>query len=253
MAMPAAPPSSTNNAASRNAGEPVEYIRGSCAAQPAGHNVNPRNSAEQPADGKDLSGSVLRSRDAQQGKRAVPDEGGEKQPKKRCNHNLAKVDDVMMPEILQPWRAAIAQEIDKYQHECELWDPPQFGDTAAEEKTTFRLRKVYERLCSIQTRRCLSTDTPAQKRAVYVLIKGLLVALHGEADSSACRTSPKKQAAANELYDDFRKRTPALDASSLEHLALAVRQQMAANTMDRSRHVPRYLKCLADFAQLHDL
>jgi len=243
MAMPAAP---------------LEDIRGSCAAQPAGHNVNSRNSAEQPADGKDPTGSVAVSRDAQQGKRAVPDEGGEKQPKKICNHNLANVDDVTMPEILQPMRGALDQEVEKYKNECEQWDPPQFEEDATEGKPTFRLRKVYERLCSIQARRC--TDTPAQKNAVYALIKGLLAVLHDEvgyyAFYSRKSTSPKKLAAAKDLYADFcshEKWTPALDVRSLELLALAARQQMVANKMDRLGHLPRYLKCLADFAELHDL
>ena len=35
-----------------------------------------------------------------------------------------------------------------------------------------------------------------------------------------------------------------------ELLALAVRQQMAADKMDRSKHIPRYVKYLADFAEL---
>ena len=240
MAMPAAP---------------LEDIRGSCAAQPAGHNVNPRSSAEQPADGKDPTGSVAVSRDAQQGKRAVPDEGGEKQPKKICNHNLANVDDVAMPEILQPMREALDQEVEKYKNECEQWDPPNFEEDATEEKPTFRLRKVYERLCSIQARRC--TDTPAQKNAVYALIKGLLAVLHDDVDSSAFSAYPKKLATANDLYADFCSQEKwtlgTHKVRSLEYLALAARRQMVDNQMDRLRHLPRYLKCLADFAELHDL
>jgi len=190
MAMPAAPPWSTNSAASRKAGEPLEYIFGSCAAQPAGHNVNSRNSAEQPVDGKDPTGSVPLSRDAQQvgsastlassaeqlrcrslnllsiGTRAVPHEGGEKQPKKRCNHNLVKVDDVMMPEILQPIQRALAQEIDEFETECEEWDPPNiFEDPTEVDKPEF---------------------TPAQTSAVYAVIRGLLAVLHSDVHYSQC-------------------------------------------------------------------
>ena len=94
------------------------------------------------------------------------------------------------------------------------------------------------------------------KKTVYAVIKGLLALFHSDVDSSACRSSPKKQAAANELYVDFcshEMRTLALDASSLELLALAVRQQIVADRMDRPRHVPRYLKYLADFAELYAL
>ena len=91
---------------------------------------------------------------------------------------------------------------------------------------------------------------------MYVVIKGLLTLFHSDVDSSACRSSPKKRAAANELYVDFcshAMRTLALDASSLELLALAVRQEIVADRMDRPRHVPRYLKYLADFAELYAL
>ena len=92
------------------------------------------------------------------------------------------------------------------------------------------------------------------KKAVYAVIKGLLALFHSDVDSSAYRFSPKKQAAANELYVDFcshERRTLALNASSLELLALAVRQQMVADRIDRPRHVPRYLEYLVDFAELH--
>ena len=89
---------------------------------------------------------------------------------------------------------------------------------------------------------------------MYVVIKGLLALFHSDVDSSACRSSPKKQAAADALYAAFcshEMRPLALDASSLEILALAVRQQIVADRMDRPRHVPRYLKYLADFAKLY--
>ena len=78
----------------------------------------------------------------------VPVERGEKQPKKRCNHNLVMVEDFMMPEVLQSIQKALAQEIDKFKAECEQWDSPNFEEDATEEnKPTFRLRNVYERLC----------------------------------------------------------------------------------------------------------
>ena len=41
------------------------------------------------------------------------------------------------------------------------------------------------------------------------------------------------------------------DTVSVELLALAVRQQIVADRMNRPRHVPRYLKYLADFAKLY--
>ena len=189
--------------------------------------------------------------------RAVPDERGEEQPKKRCKHNLMTVsaEDFMIPDILQPIQTALAQEIDKFNDECQQWDPPNFEEDATDkDKPTFRLRNVYQRLHSIQAPGCLSTSSPAQTKAVYAVIKGLLALLHSDVDSSACRSSPKKQAAANELYADFcshEMQTPALDASSLELLALAVRQQIVADRMDRDRHVPRYLKNFADYATLY--
>ena len=94
------------------------------------------------------------------------------------------------------------------------------------------------------------------KKAVYAVIKGLLALFHSDVDSSAWRSSPKQQAAANKLYADFcshEMQTLALDASSLELLALAVRQQIVADRMDRPRHVPRYLQYWADFAELEYL
>ena len=70
-------------------------------------------------------------------------------------------------------------------------------------------------------------------------------------------TSPKKLAAAKDLYADFCSQEKwtlgTHKVRSLEHLALAARRQMVDNQMDRLRHLPRYLKCLADFAELHDL
>ena len=44
-----------------------------------------------------------------------------------------------------------------------------------------------------------------------------------------------------------------LSESNVELLALAVRQQTINNNKDDSRHAFRYLKYLADFAELHAL
>ena len=49
----------------------------------------------------------------------------------------------------------------------------------------------------------------------------------------------------------IRDRLRYTDVGSLELVALAVRQQIVADRMDRPRHVPRYLKYLADFAKLY--
>ena len=119
---------------------------------------------------------------------AVQDERGEEQLKKRCNHNLVMVsaEDFMMPEILQPIQTALAQEIDKFRAECEQWDPPNFEEEATDQgKPTFKLRNVYEHLQSIQAPGCHSTSTPAQKKAVYAVIKGLLALFHSDVDKNA--------------------------------------------------------------------
>ena len=117
-----------------------------------------------------------------------------------------------------------------------------------EGKATFRLRNVYQRLHSVQAPGCLSTSSPTQKNAVYAVIKGLLVLFHSDVDSRVCRSSPKKQAAADALYVAFCShgmRPLALDelrykdTVSVELLALAVRRQIVADRMDRDRHVPR--------------
>ena len=89
---------------------------------------------------------------------------------------------------------------------------------------------------------------------MYVVIKGLLALFHSDVDSFVFRSWPKKQAAADALYVAFcsDEMPPlALDASFVELLALAVRQEIVADRMDRPRHVPRYLKYLADFAKLY--
>ena len=92
----------------------------------------------------------------------VSDAGGEMQPNKRCKHDgmMLSSKDFILPEILQPIKAALAEEIDKFEVECEQWDPPTFEEDATEEdEPTFRLRNVYERLRSIRARGCLSTCT----------------------------------------------------------------------------------------------
>ena len=91
---------------------------------------------------------------------------------------------------------------------------------------------------------------------MYAVIKGLLVLLHSDVQSSACRSSQKKQIVANDLYADccsHGMREIELHVSNVELLALAVRQQMITENMDHSRHATRYLNYLADFAELYAL
>lgn len=247
MATSTTPPHSANSGNISKTGDSAEYMFGSSVAQASGHNGTPRNSAEKPVDGTDAMGNT--------DKRAAPDVAEEKQPKKTCKHNLVMVSakDFTMPEILQSIQTALAQEIDKFKVECEHWDPPDFEeDATVVNKPTFKLRNVYDCLLSIQARRY----APAQISAVYAVIKGLLALLHSDVDASAWRSTRKKQAAANEVYVDFcsdERRTLALNASTLELLALAVRQEMVADRMDRPKHTTRYLKYLADFVELHAL
>ena len=164
-------------------------------------------------------------------------------------------EDFMMPNILQPIQTALAQETDKFRAECEQLDPPNFEEDATDQdKPIFRLRNVYQRLHSVQAPGCLSTSSPTQRKAVYAVIKGLLALFHSDVDSHVFRSGKKKQGEANALYVAFcsHEMPPlALDASFVELLALAVRQQILANRMDRPKHVPRYLKYLADFAKLY--
>ena len=65
--MSTTPPPSANSGTISKTGESAEYMFGSSAAQPAGHNGNSRNSAEQPVDGNDSTESVALTRAAQQG------------------------------------------------------------------------------------------------------------------------------------------------------------------------------------------
>jgi len=194
-------------------------------------------------------------------KRAGPDERRQKQPEKRHKHHRVTVsaEDFMMPNILQPIRTALAQEIDNFRAECEDLDPPNFEEDATDQvKPTFRLRSVYDRLQLVQAPGYPSTSTPAQKRAGYVLIMGLLALFHSDVDSFAFRFSPKDEVAMNHLWTTFCSadmRPVAFENSwhwqrSQELLASAVRQQIAADRMDRSKHIPRYVKYLADLAEL---
>ena len=181
------------------------------------------------------------------------------QPNKRSKHDrmMASLRNFIIPEILQPIKAALAEEIDKFKLECEQWDPPAFGEDATEEdKPKFLLREVYERLRSMRVRECLPAYTPAQARSMYAVIKGLLALLHSDVQSSACRSSQKKQIVANALYADWcshRIKEIECNASNVELLTLAVRQQMITENVDPSKHAARYLKYLADFAELHAL
>ena len=217
----------------------------------------PPPSANSAASSGASSGGGESARPAGQ-KRAGPDERRQKQPEKRHKHHPVTVsaEDFMMPNILQPIQTALAQETDKFRAECEQLDPPNFEEDATEhdkpiDKPILRLGNVYARLKSIQAPGCLSTSTPAQKNAMYLLIKGLLALFHSDVDSSACRSSPKKESAVDlwRAFCSHDMRPLAFEASSLELLALAVRQQIVADRMDRPRHIPRYLKYFADFAE----
>ena len=152
MVMSTAPPPSANSAAHPVDGkDPKESVALSRAAQQVGSASASASSAEQPLPS---FAPYLPNID----KRAVPDERGEEQPKKRCKHNLMTVsaEDFMIPDILQPIQTALAQEIDKFNDECQQWDPPNFEEDATDkDKPTFRLRNVYQRLHSVQAPGCL--------------------------------------------------------------------------------------------------
>ena len=189
----------------------------------------------------------------------VSDAGGEMQPNKRCKHDgmMVSSKDSIFPEILQPIKAALAEEIEKFEVECEQWDPPTFEEDATQEdKPKFLMTEVYKRLRSTRARDCLPAYTPAQIRPTYAVIKGLLALLHSDVQSSACRSSQKKQIEANDLYADWCSHGMQeidLHVRNVELLALAVRQQMINDNKDNSRHAIRYLKYLADFAELRAL
>ena len=80
--------------------------------------------------------------------------------------------------------------------------------------------------------------------------------LHSDVQSSACRSSQKKQIVANDLYADWCSHGMQeidLHVNNVELLALAVRQQMINDNKANSKHATRYLKYLADFAESHAL
>ena len=177
------------------------------------------------------------------------------QANKRCKHDgmMVSPKDFILPEILQPIKAALAEEIAKFEVECEQWDTPNFGEAATQEdKPKFLMAEVYKRLRSRRVRECLPAYTAAQIKPIYAVIKGLLALLHSDVHASVCRSSQKKQIVANDLYADWCSHGMQeidLHVSNVELLALAVRQQMINNNKDNSRHAIRYLKYLADFAK----
>ena len=183
--------------------------------------------------------------------------GSEMQPSKRCKYDgmMVSSKDFIVPEILQPINAALAEEIAKFAIECEQWDPPNFGEDATQEdKPKFLMREVYKRLRSRRARECFPAYTAAQTGPIYAVIHGLLALLHS--DVQYISSGAKKQIAANDLYADLcshRMQEIDLSVRNVELLALAVRQQMINNNKDDSRHACRYLKYLADFAELHAL
>ena len=190
------------------------------------------------------------------------DAGGKIQPSKRCKYDgmMVSSKDFIVPEILQPIKAALAEEIDKFEIECEQRDPPNFGEDATQEhKPKFLMGEVYKRLRSRRARECFPAYTAAQTKPIYAVIRGLLALLHNDVQTSVpvLSSSPvQKQIVANDLYADLcshRMQEIDLSVSNVELLALAVRQQMINNNKDNSRHAIRYLKYLADFAELHAL
>ena len=188
----------------------------------------------------------------------VSDEGGEMQPNKRSKHDrmMVSLRNFITPEILQPIKAALAKEIDKFKLECEGWDPPScLEDTTKEDKPKFLLREVYDRLRSMRVRKCLPAYTRAQTNAMYAVIKGLLALLHSDVQSCHFRASERKQIGALMLYHDWclKLKTIECNASNVELLTLAMHQEMINPNMDPSKYAARYLKYLADFAELHAL
>ena len=180
------------------------------------------------------------------------------QPNKRCKHDgmMVSSKDFIVPKILQPIKAALAEEIEKFEVECEQRDPLNFGEGATQEdKPTLLMTKVYERLRSRRAQEGLPAYTAAQIKPIYAVIKGLLALLHSDVHCIFLSSSVplQKQIVANHLYADLcshRMQEIFLSVSNVELLALAVRQQTINNNKDDSRHAFRYLKYLADFAEL---
>ena len=190
------------------------------------------------------------------------DAGEEIQPSKRCKYDgmMVSSKDFIVPEILQPINAALAEEIAKLAIESEQWDPPNCGEDATQEdEPKFLMTKVYERLRSKRAREGLPAYTAAQIQPIYAVIKGLLALLHSDVHCVFLSSSVplQKQIVANDLYADLcshRMQEIFLSVSNVELLALAVRQQTINNNdKDDSRHASRYLKYLADFAELRAL
>ena len=179
----------------------------------------------------------------------APNEREEEQPNKRRKQDGTSVcvKDLVTPEILQPFQTALAEQIEQFKEECEHWDPPVFGED--DNRPKFQLRFVYMRVCSILKHRC-----PPQP--AYAVIKGLLALIHSDVDSAACRSSKKKEQAANKLYAEFYSSqvpTIELEVGNLELLAVAVRQQMVEGKHDHRKDTGRYVEYLAEFAKLHGL
>ena len=212
------------------------------AAQPAPSACTSAGSAEQP---RSSSASHLSSSAEQ----PVPDQSGDEQPKKKCKHDHVVVflEDLVIPEILQPIQTALAHEIDMFKVACEQWDPPCFGDDITEDnKPKFLLRNVYVRWCSNTGQQC----PPSQ---AYAVIKGLLALLHSDVGSVVWKSSQNKRYAANKLYRDLfsnQVRTIAFYVRNCELLALAMREHMIAGKVD-NRKATIYLKYIADFAETH--
>jgi hypothetical protein len=250
------------------------------AGQPANHSAESSSdkggSAEQPVTSLGTAEQPLSSsaphRDADTGSEIQEADaphsiehsntGSEMQPSKRCKYDgmMVSSKDFIVPEILQPINAALAEEIAKLAIESEQWDPPNCGEDATQEdKPKFLMTKVYERLRSKRAREGLPAYTAAQIQPIYAVIKGLLALLHSDVHCVFLSSSVplQKQIVANDLYADLcshRMQEIFLSVSNVELLALAVRQQTINNNdKDDSRHASRYLKYLADFAELRSL
>ena len=250
---------------SGSAGQPAHHSEDSSAARPAG-GPHKSGSAEQPVTSLRTAEQPLSSSAPHWDVHAFRsiehlDAGGEIQPSKRCKYDgmMVSSKDFIVPKILQPIKAALAEEIEKFEVVCEQRDPLNFGEGATQEdKPTLLMTKVYERLRSRRAREGLPAYTAAQIKPIYAVIKGLLALLHSDVHCIFLSSSVplQKQIVANHLYADLcshRMQEIFLSVSNVELLALAVRQQTINNNKDDSRHAFRYLKYLADFAELRAL
>ena len=108
--------------------------------------------------------------------------GREMQPSKRCKYDgmMVSSKDFIVPEILQPINAALAEEIAKFAIECEQWDPPNCGEDATQEdKPKFLMTKTYDRLRSKRAREGLPAYTAAQIKPIYAVLTFHEKQLHG--------------------------------------------------------------------------